>query len=472
MHQCLRTFASNWQELAEYEQHYIASLPIPLREMMLSYLALYGERGDLDSKTFKILFQDEKETEASVSAWEEVRFLDLSGLLCGAYTLKDLEKSLHRKTGIGSAAAVTSSVADLSLSSTSKGKQKAVPQIAESWEDEVDDLPPSPPSIPLPNTTLLTPIFPNLTRLSLAHPGPAASWADLLSISPHLKTLTHLSLAYWPRPSTTPNAATTSMVSPHGGTIALGGSHFYSDLDDDWDEAANILRRLSKNTYCLQWLDLEGCMWIPALTWDPRGMPPAVEPRTNNAPTTPAVAQTPSEPEDEDEEDEEEEHWPASSQPGSSYSSPTTRKKRRHTPPAGPDFTTSWRQLTYLRLAQGWIPSDARALQSLPSGVLCIRLMQYLRETEMRARDPPLPASNGTTAADSGVRVDAEEAARRKEVWDSIVRAGKDRSQLSVEVWVERENVIRAVGARVQAARKSVGGLWCVVDYGWGDSSF
>jgi hypothetical protein len=54
---------------------------------MLSYLSLYGRKGCLDLRSFKILFQ--KET-------EQVRFLDLTGLLGKEYTLRDLEKSLQR----------------------------------------------------------------------------------------------------------------------------------------------------------------------------------------------------------------------------------------------------------------------------------------------------------------------------------------------------------------------------------------
>ncbi|PVH93076.1 hypothetical protein DM02DRAFT_542298 [Periconia macrospinosa] len=412
MHQCLRTFASHWGDLAEYEQHYLPSLPIPLREVMLSYLTLYSMRGDLDSKTFKILFQDDKEVEGGTSAWSEVRFLDLTGMLSEKFTLKDLDKSLHHVGGVGVAtAAVTSSVGDLNLSSDSpkgKGKEKMVPQIAESWEDEVEDVSKTPPPASIPGHTLLTPVFPNLTRLSLAHPGPTASWTDLLSLSPHLKMLTHLSLAYWPRPSTTPNAATASMVSQHG-SVSLGGSHFYSDLDDDWHEAANILRRLSKNTYCLQWLDLEGCTWIPALTWDPNGgIEQYQQPRLSASSS--------------------EDDWPTS--PSSSSTKPN-----RYTP-TGPDWTTSWRQITHLNLSQAWIPSSPQSLQTLPSGIICVRLMNWLREQE-RLASPPFSLSS-------------------------------DRSHAEVARWVEREKVGRSVGTRVQAVRKAVGGLWCVIDYGWG----
>jgi hypothetical protein len=96
----------------------------------------------------------------------------------------------------------------------------------------------------------------------------AASWSDLLKISPNLNKITHLSLAYWPQPTTTPNAVTAS-ISTRYGSVSASGTPFYSDLDDDWHEATNILRRLSVNTYSLEWLDLEGCNWLKALTWRP-----------------------------------------------------------------------------------------------------------------------------------------------------------------------------------------------------------
>lgn len=332
VHQCLRTLALHWEELAEYEQHFLPALPIHHKEALLSYLSRYGNKGCLDFKSFKILFQNEKEVEGA-SGSEDIRFLDLTGLLNQDYTLADLNKSLNRS--FANAAAV-GGIAELSLGSLRR-KEKAPAEIAESWEDdEADDL-----NVSLPPLQINVPIFPNLTRLSLAHPGSWASWSDLLTLSTKLNTLTHLSLAYWPRPSTTPNAGTTSMVSKHTKPISLGGSHFYSDLDDDWHEAANILRRLSLNTYCLKWLDLEGCTWHKALTWD--------------FAENPHPGQTGTETSDSDE-------WV------------------RATSSPGPDWAAAWRQIEYLNLFQGWIPKDRQSLQSMPAGVVPVQLMRWLRE--------------------------------------------------------------------------------------------
>jgi hypothetical protein len=324
-----------WEDLAEYEQHYLPALPIAFKEALLSYLSLYGYGGCLDFRSFRVLFQNDKEVDAA-SGSDEIRFLDLSGLLNKEYTLKDLEKSLQRSSA---SAAVTSGMSDLSLgTSTSKGKVAVA--VADSWEDEIDD------SAIIP-TNINIPFFPNLTRLSLAQPGVTASWTDLLAISVHLNTLTHLSLAYWPRPSTTPNAATASMVSQHA-TVALGGSHFYSDLDDDWHEATNILRRFSLNTYCLKYLDLEGCTWLKALTWDLQahdGTSDASSARTNSVGAN---------------------GWAAAS------SSP------------GPDWNAAWRQIEHVHLFQGWIPADRKSLQSMPAGVVAVQLMRWLRDDDKR----------------------------------------------------------------------------------------
>ncbi|KAF2030937.1 hypothetical protein EK21DRAFT_111390 [Setomelanomma holmii] len=327
-HHCLRTFAEHWIELSEYEQHYLPTVPIVLREALLSYLTIYGGDKCLDLKSFKILFQSGGD---SISDWEEVRFLDVTGLLNEDFTINDLGKSLKRVLG-----QVPEDLEALSISDTSpKGKSKAKMEVVDSWEEEVDD--PAITDSILP-AQLTTPHFSNLGRLSLAHPGAWASWPDLLKLSPSLNKITHLSLAYWPRPTLTPNATTTSMVSNYA-RVSLGGTPFYSDLDDDWHEATNILRRFSANTYSLQWLDLEGCQWIRALTW---------RSDNSNDPST------------------------ATAHAADSWSITASIP--------GPDWTDAWRRITYLHLFQGWIPADKKSLQNMPAGLVPVQLMRWLRE--------------------------------------------------------------------------------------------
>ncbi|KAF2868161.1 hypothetical protein BDV95DRAFT_610131 [Massariosphaeria phaeospora] len=331
VHHCLRTFALHWEELSEYEQHHLPALPIPLKEALLSYLSLYGHRRSLDFRSFKIMFH-------AATGSEDIRFLDLTNLLNDGFAVGDLKKCLARPfrdtdvvTGLG----------NVSLGA-SKSSGKTPVEVADSWDDEAEE-----PTVTVP-LTLRVPTFPNLTRLSLAYPGASGSWADLLTLSSSLKKLTHLSLAYWPRPSMTPNAVTASMVSKHSAPISLGGSHFYSDLDDDWHEAANILRRLSLNTYSLTWLDLEGCTWHKALTVSDVGQGSTAARRGRL----------------------------------DDWVQPITAP--------GPDWNTAWRQIEYINLFQGWIPGNRPALQSMPAGVVAVQLMRWLRdnkdESDMKAK--------------------------------------------------------------------------------------
>ncbi|KAF2729569.1 hypothetical protein EJ04DRAFT_537764 [Polyplosphaeria fusca] len=376
-HFTLKAFSINWQELAVYEQHYLPAIPILLKEVLLSYISLYGAPGALDFKTLKILFSNESEVEGATGS-EDVRLLDLSGLLNENFTLSDLAKCLGRPLP-----APAQSVASIST------------PVVDSWEDEAD----STPVAPLPSNLSL-PTFPNLTRLSLAHPGPQASWTGLLSLSTKLHTLTHLSLAHWPVPSTTPNAKTTDMVSAHT-KVSLGGSHFYSETTDDWHEASNILRRLSLNTYCLRWLDLEGCTWHAALTWRfPRPQRP--HPARTSLALDMQLAQL--------------DEWvPPASAPG-------------------PDWNDAWRQVEYLRLAQGWVPRDQHAIMAMPAGVIAVEVLGWLRAHE-----------------------NEKEVRGRLRKVDSWAAAG----------WVEREKGAREVAASVNAQRKGGKGKWCVVDHGW-----
>ena len=271
----------------------------------------------------KILFQIE---DGSAVAWEEVQFLDFSGLLNEGFTIHDLGKCLKRPS---------SAVAAVDL-----GALCLDDDIAESWEEEAAAAAAaegSPTGPLIPSAKLQTPHFTNLSRLSLANPGQWASWPDLLRISPNLNKITHLSLAHWPRPSMTPNANTMSMVAKHT-SVSLGGTHFYSDLDDDWHEATNILRRFSKDTYSLQWLDLEGCNWLKALT--------------SHGGRTPVDTTM------------------------------TTEDWNTQTAIPGPDWNDAWRRITYVNFFQGWIPSDSQSLQNMPAGIVPVQLLRWLRDNK------------------------------------------------------------------------------------------
>ncbi|KAF2265006.1 hypothetical protein CC78DRAFT_543563 [Lojkania enalia] len=437
VHSCLKTLTLHWEELVEYEQYYLPTLPIPLKEALLSYLSLYAPRDCVDFKSFKILFSNDKEIENSTGS-EEIRLLDLTNLLNPHLTLTDLQKSLSRSFP---SAPLIKTLKTLSLDTSPVTQHPSVP-IAESWDDE----PEPEPGLPQPSPAPSVPFFPSLTRLSLAHPGAIASWTTLLSLSANLRTLTHLSLAYWPTPSITPNAATTSMISKHS-TVALGGSHFYSRLDDDWAEAANILRRLSLNMYSLRWLDLEGCTWVRALVWghsEELGAGPGAGAGDN---TRFDAAER-----------EGEEGWIYAQAP------------------PGPDWNGAWCQIEYVNLFQGWIPVDQRAIMRMPAGVIPVQLLGWLRRMERaRERIEEEGVGDGLKSNSVSQRVKNTRFGRTAGSLRNNAIAARfphdesifNEAGATVNTWVEREKTARAVASTLLALRAKGKGKWICVDYGW-----
>lgn len=234
----LKALAKNWDWHKVYDQYYLATIPVGYKEALLHYVAAYGEHG-IDKAGLELLFQDEHELEGATGA-EGLTHLDLTTSM--GYPLKSSDLKALLST-----------------------QQYATCHPA----DDPDSPPESWESTPFftHNPSTASP-FSNLTHLSLAHPQPTTSapWKGLLSLAPSLSpTLTHISLAYWPPPTLTPNSTTAYRSTPTG-NVPSSATHFYSALDQDWSEAASILRRLSKATYCLQWLDLTGCKaWVKAL---------------------------------------------------------------------------------------------------------------------------------------------------------------------------------------------------------------
>ncbi|KAI1609805.1 hypothetical protein EDD36DRAFT_56255 [Exophiala viscosa] len=254
-HLILTKIASNWEWHAQNDDDYLEFLPTNLKETLLSYIAVYNEA---PSNPLRILFLNGSTLEDRA----EVRRLDLSNGLGLWTTSRQLERDLLVKQGPSEK--VTPSTAD---------KVDPPPQAPDSWDaaDDSDDA--------IAPTIIAGPRyihnFPNLRHLSLAiSPANtrAASWASLLSLAAELRTLTSLSLAHWPQPTFTPNAASTRAVinSPGARPVVYGGSDIYTAYDNDWREAAGILRTLSRSLYCLKWLDLTGCGdWFAALEWSP-----------------------------------------------------------------------------------------------------------------------------------------------------------------------------------------------------------
>ncbi|KAM3065570.1 hypothetical protein ACMFMG_011549 [Clarireedia jacksonii] len=234
---CLRSLAHNWEEMSLWERNNLAILPTRIRMALLSYLAVYGPDDGVGYQALKDLLispveeivgkESLEEDHTQAGDWEE----EIDGKFGGHnddFFRLDLGGSIGRSVGL-----------------------KQLGNLLTAKENNL--------SVPLPH----------LTHLSLSHPSSSVSWPKLLSITPHLRTLTHLSLAHWPSPSLAPNSSTTVFQSPHTHMrdVQYGASNYYSrSLDGDYSEGAIVLKRLAVGCYGLEYLDLEGCgEWIGAL---------------------------------------------------------------------------------------------------------------------------------------------------------------------------------------------------------------
>ncbi|KAI9043858.1 uncharacterized protein KD926_002749 [Aspergillus affinis] len=285
LHTVLKSMASHWVWHVHYDGQFLDTLPSHIKMLLLSYIGIYArdqaiagvmqglrplfEKQQLDS-------QDEEDGFDRLRHESEVVRLDLGSAIGRWISVNQLSHELVASRG----------------STPAQHKQELVPSSWDAEADEDGDKPTSADhSAPLPQTLSQGPRFHNLRYLSLAHPT-AANWNSLINLLSRLSTLTHLSLAYWPVPAVTPNAMAPT-------ARAWTFSH---TADDDWAEAAGVLRRLARATYCLKWIDLEGCGdWLDALNCN------SIGPN------------------------------------GETYTS-------------GPEWNGSWRNIEFVRLGPGWLP--------------------------------------------------------------------------------------------------------------------
>ena len=357
MHYTLKTVVQQWNMLDEEDYPALAELTLRLRLQLLSYMCVHGPTIGIEA------------FEALTQGWEKIPHLDLSGLVGhNTLTLPRLTKRFRPEQ--------------------QKVEQSAVDDVAESWEDEdtVENL---------LDTGLSASRFSHLTHLSLSHPPPTILWRDLLAFTKHTHQITHLSLAYWPRPTLTPNLSTTTVSSQHGVDVAAGGSHIYSALDQDLNEPAALLRQLSINLLQLQWLDIEGCTtWAPALAL---------------LATLPELHTSAESPDD----------WSSSGAAAFSV------------------LTDAWKNLNYINIAQGWLPTYA-GLKALPTQQGISSDRQLVREVM-----DTLPAVEAET-----------------------------HDQLSVEkrkaaMWLEAESRMILAMRRVNNVRRARSLPPVVMDFGW-----
>ncbi|KAK3712264.1 hypothetical protein LTR37_009126 [Vermiconidia calcicola] len=365
-HLALKTLAQSWGLLEEEDYPALVDIPLRLRLRLISYISFYGL--PLDYRGHQALLQGS----------DAVRYLDLAGLVGhGNLTMKKLVKLLGNER-------------------ESRGSN-AEAGVVEAWDaDETLEgaLKPS------PSPTR----FSNLTHLCLSHPASNIYWRDLLALVKHTPQITHLSLAYWPRPTLTPNLATATVISQNSPGIAAGGSHYYSALDRDMSEPASLLRQLSSHLLCLHWLDLEGCQeWSPAL-----------KELTKSGPATSSATET----------------FPDSDAWEASISG------------AQPVVSSNWKNLLYIRLAQGWLPSliGIKALQGPQASYsgLVTDIAKHLLE------------SAGSTFQVIQTSQDVLDVEKKK-----------------ARIWLEHEDRLSRVGFRTKSARRMLGCKPPTVDYGW-----
>jgi hypothetical protein len=231
--------AKDWDFQNEYNQYHLATLPTQLRSLLLSYIAHFGPAHGVGYVGLQRLLQlpDDDESGQEVNNADFSR-LDLASSIGNSVTLRQVMRLIQPETYDSASA-------------------------AESWDA------PSPPQ-----TIRASPLI-GLTHLSLANPGPAASWVALLAFAAATPTLTHVSLAFWPAPNLTPNAtAVNAKMSARGSpAVNLAAEDRYShSIDLDFSAAAAILRRLAKRWYSLEYLDVDGCSdWWKALYWGLEG---------------------------------------------------------------------------------------------------------------------------------------------------------------------------------------------------------
>lgn len=289
LHALLKSMAMHWAWHVAYDGQFLGMLPTHIKILLLGYIGYYARDQTLRDlmRGLRPLFENSNALDgdghdASADGDSNVTHLDLSGAIGRWMSLKQLS-------------------AEVLLPRKSAPAQTGTNSVPQSWEDESEERPNT--SIPKPLQILR---FSNLQYLSLAHPNPTTvNWNSLLTLLSRLSTITHLSLAHWPVPTITPHALNASIRHPANRSLAFsyGGTDSYSAMENNWAESAGLLRRLSRVTYCLKWLDLEGCGdWIPALNWE--GVGPQ----------------------------------------GESY-------------PTGPEWNGSWRDIEYIRLGPGWLPN-------------------------------------------------------------------------------------------------------------------
>lgn len=98
---CLKKMAMNWEFHRVYDQHYLASLPTPLREALLSFLAVYGPEEGIGYDELSVILSppNDQEMESEFAGNDDFQRLDLSGSIGRSITFKQLQTILTPPAG-------------------------------------------------------------------------------------------------------------------------------------------------------------------------------------------------------------------------------------------------------------------------------------------------------------------------------------------------------------------------------------
>jgi hypothetical protein len=409
----LKCMALHWAWHIEYDGQFLTMLPGHIKVLLLSYISIHARDQPLRGMMHGLrpLFEKRRvddqdsytEDDLSQDNDLETTRLDLSGAVGRWMSWKQLSSELFISV------------------KPSAVQRKAKEPVPSSWDEDVCEKEGSANTsgdIPLPKKPTQGLRFENLRFLSLAHPNPSATdWSSLINLLSRLSTITHLSLAHWPVPTVTPNAINARVRHPTQKplTFAYGGTDTYSAFENNWAEAAGLMRKLSRVTYCLKWLDLEGCGdWIPALNWD--GVGPD----------------------------------------GEAYVS-------------GPEWNGSWRDIEFVRLGPGWLPDVDDS--ELPAAAAASSSLSTYPPSSPIASSSSSSVPRSLAFSIHAPSVDRGDGSSRQEPdsdlpWDVELERIKYRRAKELERYREAVQAAKAVQQRVLRVRREGKGKWVQFSFG------
>jgi hypothetical protein len=156
MHQTLKAIAQDWEFVSEYEANNLATIPVSLKSLLISYLSMYSSDQGIDIDSLKVLFLRDPELEGGTGA-DDLALLDLSGLMSFGLSLVDLQRYFNKPIDLKNDLAKT-------LSETHLHNTQHTNDVLDSWEDEA-----SVRKIAVQNSVLSTPMSTPVSRYQFWH---------------------------------------------------------------------------------------------------------------------------------------------------------------------------------------------------------------------------------------------------------------------------------------------------------------